>query len=108
MIFEDKVMMPMIDITKTYFIPSLIMANLLHQYQHQKCSKCFEFILLVMATVIRGRKLINKLVINKLEKFKFFHVGKNNSHPRKNEKNRENGLNFVINFLHYSCVFLDS
>ena len=37
----------------------------------------------------RGRKLINKLVINKLEKFKFFHVGKNNSHPRKNEKNRE-------------------
>ena len=34
----------------------------------------------------RGRKLINKLVINKLGKFKFFHVGKNNSHPRKNEK----------------------
>ena len=51
----------------------------------------------------RGRKLINKL-----EKFEFFHVGKNNSHPRKNEKNRENGLNFVINFLHFSCVFLDS
>ena len=34
----------------------------------------------------RGRKLINKLVINKLEKYKFFHVGKNKSHPRKSEK----------------------
>ena len=61
MIYEDKVMMPMIDITKTYFIPSLIMANLLHQYQHQKCSKCFEFILLVMATVIK--KAMNSILI---------------------------------------------
>ena len=49
----------------------------------------------------RGRKLINKLVINKLGKYKFFHVGKSNSHPRKNEK-----INLtVINFLHYFCVF---
>ena len=61
----------------------------------------------LLPLVTRGRKLINKLVINKLEKFKFFHVGKNNSHPRKNEKNRENGLNFVMIFLHYSCVFFD-
>ena len=51
----------------------------------------------------RGLKLINKLVINKVGKFEFFHVGKNNSHPRKNEKMD----NFVKKILHYSCVFLD-
>ena len=55
--------MPMIDITKTYFVISLIMANLLHQYQHQKCSKCFEFILLVMATVIKAAMIMNSILI---------------------------------------------
>ena len=48
----------------------------------------------------RGRKLINKLVINKLEKYKFFHVGKNNSHPRKSEKIRENLNGQMIIFPH--------
>ena len=53
----------------------------------------------------RGRKLINKLVINKLEKYKFFHVGKNISHPRKSEKIRENLYGQMIIFPHASHHF---
>ena len=50
------------------------------------CERYTQNTILSVVKLRRGRKLINKLEINKLEKYKFFHVGKNNSHPRKNEK----------------------